>query len=89
MNPSQVNPVAVRVHNASRRSSDLDDGSGLLVVRDGGHGGHGGGLVVVRDRGRRSYKHVIKGPALRNCFSHQLRASQGRIESGIAVLMRL
>ena len=75
MNPSQVDAVAVRVHNASRRSSsDLDDGSGLLVVRDGGHGGRGG-RVVVRDRGRRSYKNVIKGPALRNCLSRQLRVS--------------
>merc|ERR1719210_1745630 len=51
----QVDAVAVRVHNASRRSSDLYDGSGLLVVRDGGHGGRGG-RVVVRDRGRRSWQ---------------------------------
>ena len=60
MNTSQVNAVAVRVYDASRRGSDLDDGSRLLVVRDGGNGGNVG-LVVVRDRRRGSYDMSSRG----------------------------
>ena len=55
MNTSQVDTVAVRVHDAPRRRSDLVIDGGLVVVGDGR-----GGLVVVRDGGRGRYKHSVK-----------------------------
>ena len=81
---SQVDAIAMRVDNAARRRGDLNDGGGLIVVRDSGDGG----LVVVRNGGRGRCKHSIKGRVNEVVPRSTFMPCPGRIRLGIVNFMK-